>query len=48
MYSYKGGLTVDIMIKPLLWECIKNRKFYLKLHLKKPTPKIYTRSWKSN
>ena len=42
MNSQKGGLTIDLMIKPPLWECINKlvRKLYLKLHLKKITSKI--------
>ena len=28
MYSGKGGLTIDLMIKPILWECINKLEDY--------------------
>ena len=52
MHSHKGGLSIDLMIKPPLWECInkleKLKLLIRKLHLKKIASKIYTKNWKSN
>ena len=29
MHSYKGGLTIDLMIKPPWWECINKLENYI-------------------
>ena len=45
MHSHKGGLNIDLMTKPDLWEYMK---LHLKLHLKKIMSEIYAKSWNSH